>query len=199
MSGNEEIRRTIIDATRRLISEKPSITVRDIADACFVNVAAINYYFGSKDRLLSIVLDELVQEIVQAVVDRLNRIPPETDPSATLEIMIGMIYQYAVDHVGLINYLFLNVENRDRASKLFIDTFYRKSPFKAMVFGKLRETSGLMDEEALNARYVMILSCFCIPLVLQIFQGPRDEVGIPDLDDPEFRRHYIQELIKMIQ
>lgn len=199
MSGNEEIRKTIIQATRKLISQKTSITVRDIADACFVNVAAINYYFGSKDQLLSIVLDELIQEIIQSVVDRLNWIPPQTDPKDTLEIMIDMIYQYAVEHVGLIDYLFLNVENRDRASKLFVDAFYRKGEFKSMVFRKLRESSGLQDEQALNARYVMLLSCFCIPLIMQILKEPYNEAGIPSLEDTEFRKHYIQELIKMIK
>ncbi len=199
MPGSEEIKKSIIDATRRLISAKPSITVRDIAEACYVNVAAINYYFGSKDQLLSIVLNQLIQEIIQAVVDKLNQIPPETTSKETLELMITMIYQYAVEHVGLIDYLFMNVENRDLASKLFIDAFYKEGEFRTMVFRKLRESSGLQDEQALNARYVLLLSCFCIPLIIQILKVPHSEAGIPSLENEEFRRYYIQELVKMIR
>ncbi|MFA7725479.1 MAG: TetR/AcrR family transcriptional regulator, partial [Candidatus Izemoplasmatales bacterium] len=121
MSKSEETKKAIIEATRILISQKSSITIREIADACYLNVAAVNYYFGSKDYLLSLVLDQIINEITHVIIDRLNQIPVNNPVEETLEIMINMIYGYAIDNVGLIGYLFMNVENRDRASKLFID------------------------------------------------------------------------------
>ncbi|MFA7725691.1 MAG: hypothetical protein WCX25_06405, partial [Candidatus Izemoplasmatales bacterium] len=117
----------------------------------------------------------------------------------TLEIMINMIYGYAIDNVGLIGYLFMNVENRDRASKLFIDAFFKKGEFKDMVFEKLRQSTGLQDEQALNARYVLLFSCFCIPLVIQILSDSKSNTQIPGLQNETFRKNYINELLRMVK
>lgn len=199
MVKNEAIKKAIIETTRELMSHKSSITIRDIADACYVNIAAVNYYFGSKDYLLSIVLDQIINEITHAIIDRLERIPLNTPIEESLEIMINMIYGYALENVGLFGYLFMNVENRDLASKLFIEAFFKKGEFKDMVFKKLRESSGLRDEQALYARYVLLFSCFCIPLVIQILTESQSEQQIPGLKNDEFRKNYINELIKMVK
>jgi len=196
---NEAIKKAIIETTRELMSHKSSITIRDIADACYVNIAAVNYYFGSKDYLLSLVLDQIINEITHAIIDRLERIPLNTPIEESLEIMINMIYGYALENVGLFGYLFMNVENRDLASKLFIEAFFKKGEFKDMVFKKLRESSGLQDEQALYARYVLLFSCFCIPLVIQILTESQSEQQIPGLKNDEFRKNYINELIKMVK
>ncbi|MDD3841965.1 MAG: TetR/AcrR family transcriptional regulator [Candidatus Izemoplasmatales bacterium] len=199
MVKNEAIKKAIIETTRELMSHKSSITIRDIADACYVNIAAVNYYFGSKDYLLSLVLDQIINEITHAIIDRLERIPLNTPIEESLEIMINMIYGYALENVGLFGYLFMNVENRDLASKLFIEAFFKKGEFKDMVFKKLRESSGLQDEQALYARYVLLFSCFCIPLVIQILTESQSEQQIPGLKNDEFRKNYINELIKMVK
>ena len=199
MSKSEETKKAIIEATRVLISQKSSITIREIADACYLNVAAVNYYFGSKDYLLSLVLDQIINEITHVIIDRLNQIPVNNPVEETLEIMINMIYGYAIDNVGLIGYLFMNVENRDRASKLFIDAFFKKGEFKDMVFEKLRQSTGLQDEQALNARYVLLFSCFCIPLVIQILSDSKSNTQIPGLQNETFRKNYINELLRMVK
>ncbi|MDD3126820.1 MAG: TetR/AcrR family transcriptional regulator [Candidatus Izemoplasmatales bacterium] len=199
MSKSEETKKAIIEATRILISQKSSITIREIADACYLNVAAVNYYFGSKDYLLSLVLDQIINEITHVIIDRLNQIPVNNPVEETLEIMINMIYGYAIDNVGLIGYLFMNVENRDRASKLFIDAFFKKGEFKDMVFEKLRQSTGLQDEQALNARYVLLFSCFCIPLVIQILSDSKSNTQIPGLQNETFRKNYINELLRMVK
>ncbi|MFA7045063.1 MAG: TetR/AcrR family transcriptional regulator, partial [Candidatus Izemoplasmatales bacterium] len=107
MSGNEDIRKNIIEATRKLIAKKTSITIRDIADACFVNVAAVNYYFGSKDRLLAIVLEEMIEEIKISIVETLNAFPKSHPVENILESMINLIYSYAIGNLGVIGYLFM--------------------------------------------------------------------------------------------
>jgi AcrR family transcriptional regulator len=198
MVGSEEIRNNIIVATRKLIAAKPSITIREIADACFVNVAAVNYYFGSKDRLLAIVLDEIIHEVKDAVLHKLGSIPNDLPIEATLERMIDLIYSYAIANSGILAYLFLNVENRDFASRLFVEAFFQEGDFKRMVFEKLRESTGLVDEEALYARYILIFSSFVIPLLIQLLQKPENGTQIPDLKNEKFKVQYIQQLVKMV-
>lgn len=199
MPVNEDIRKNIIDVTRRLIMQKPSITIREIADACYVNVAAVNYYFGSKDRLLAIVLEEIIREIKEVVMTRLLQVPPETPIEATLEMMVDLIYSYAANNMGVLAYLIMNVENRDATSREFIGAFFKESDFKRMVFDKLREATGLKNDEALTARYVLIFSCFVIPMLIQLIQLPDGGTKIADLRNEEFKRQYIQQLVQMVR
>lgn len=59
MANNEDPRERIVEATLDGIDRVgvSGLTVRGIADAADVNGAAINYYFGTKDRLLEEVLE----------------------------------------------------------------------------------------------------------------------------------------------
>jgi AcrR family transcriptional regulator len=199
MSGNEDIKKTIIVATRKLIAEKSSITIREIADACYVNVAAVNYYFGSKDKLLSIVLEEMIGEITQTIVFQLNQFSTDYPVEKILENMINLIYNYAMSNLGVIGYLFMNVENRELASKLFVDAFFKEGEFKAMIFQKMRESGTVQDDTSLYARYIMLFSCFCIPLVIQILSDPESGSGLEVLQSEKFKQQYIEELMKMLR
>jgi len=199
MSGNEDIKKTIIVATRKLIAEKSTITIREIADACYVNVAAVNYYFGSKDKLLSIVLEEMIGEITQTIVFQLNQFSTDYPVEKILENMINLIYNYAMSNLGVIGYLFMNVENRELASKLFVDAFFKEGEFKAMIFQKMRESGTVQDDTSLYARYIMLFSCFCIPLVIQILSDPESGSGLEVLQSEKFKQQYIEELMKMLR
>ncbi len=199
MTATEDIKATIIRTTRDLVAHNASITIRDIAEACFVNVAAVNYHFGSKDRLLSIVLNQFIDEIKASVVAKMDAILPATPIQVTLEAMINLIYSFAIDNSGVIGYLFMQGGNRDFASNLLLDAFFSDSEFKRMVIQKLSESTGIKDEAVLSARYILLFSCFAIPLFIQILEDAGGKGDIATLKDPNFRQAYIHELIRMIQ
>ena len=64
----------IMAATRELFAEKgfTGVTVRAISGHAGVNVAMINYYFGSKDRLMDAVLSQELQHLLRDVVTGLD-------------------------------------------------------------------------------------------------------------------------------
>jgi len=63
MSSNEVKQRIIITAIECIESEGfQNVTVRKIADQAGVNLAAINYHFGSKEQLFNIVMDSTLNE-----------------------------------------------------------------------------------------------------------------------------------------
>ncbi len=70
----KDTRRRIIDATIEVIEKRgiASLTVRAIARTARVNVAAINYYFGSKDRLIDAAL---LLTLDNAFADPLRELP----------------------------------------------------------------------------------------------------------------------------
>lgn len=79
-----QIKEHIVIATIECIEQKgiQSVTVRDIANKAGINIAAVNYYFGSKDNLLKEALTyslyssltENYEEIVQANPDSYSMI-----------------------------------------------------------------------------------------------------------------------------
>jgi hypothetical protein len=80
-----------------------------------------------------------------------------------------------------------------------LDAFFGEGEFKRMVIQKLRETTGIEDEHVLSARYILLFSCFAIPLFIQILEDAGGKRDIASLKDPEFRQAYIHELIRMIE
>lgn len=64
----------ILAAARDLCAERgfPGVTVRAVAKRAGVNAAMINYYFGTKDRLVDAVLAHQVQLLLRDVIDGLD-------------------------------------------------------------------------------------------------------------------------------
>ena len=60
---NLEIKKKIITETKALISLQRNVTIKDIADRCYMNIASVNYYFGSKELLIQQVLEEVIQSL----------------------------------------------------------------------------------------------------------------------------------------
>jgi AcrR family transcriptional regulator len=59
--GEQAVRASLIDAATELFAERGpgSVSVRQIAEAAGVNHGLVHHYFGSKDGLVTAVLDEL--------------------------------------------------------------------------------------------------------------------------------------------
>ena len=64
MSGPDTKQR-ILDAARSLFAERgfPATSLREITKLADVNLAAVNYHFGSKDGLLKEVVNECIEPI----------------------------------------------------------------------------------------------------------------------------------------
>jgi TetR/AcrR family transcriptional regulator, regulator of cefoperazone and chloramphenicol sensitivity len=63
--GSKKTKRTMIDATKTFIRRGDRITIKTIADTCFVNIAAVNYHFGSKEVLIEIATEEILDQLAQ--------------------------------------------------------------------------------------------------------------------------------------
>lgn len=86
----ENVKEQLIDATIRLLREtkKPnSITARKIAETANANLAMINYYFKSKDELMSIAVDRLVKDSAKKVKSVQKKV--ETPKGQLVEFLIA--------------------------------------------------------------------------------------------------------------
>ena len=123
----QDIKRKIIETTKVLMQTNTHITIKDIADACFMNIAAVNYHFGSKENLLLTVMDEVVETLKGEIVDFINNQKNDTPIESFLESIVTYIYNYAIENIGILNYLFLTKELQSESSNALVKTFfYRK-------------------------------------------------------------------------
>lgn len=85
----------IIEAARMIFTKKGFLatTVRDIAAEADINVASVNYYFRSKEKLFAIIMDETVKKLFDKIEPVLN--DETTSLSTKIEVCVG----YYIDQV----------------------------------------------------------------------------------------------------
>lgn len=201
MKKSEEIRNLLIANTKELMKSNRDVTIREIAKASFVNIAAVNYYFGDKENLISIVINEAVSELkgklYQAIVGIDRNEPIET----AFASMIDVIYLFALENTGIISYLFFNTGQKI-TSNLILNEFLLDNEFSDFIIDKLKESSTNQDHETLYAKYTLLFSSFAIPLFIEIMQSLNPEAKKEytlSLNNERFRNIYINELIKIIK
>jgi AcrR family transcriptional regulator len=99
---SEQARARLLEAAVRIFGEKglKGATVREIAKAAGQNVAAIAYYFGSKEKLYDTIIEGIVREFQHTLRDILERIdelerlehPDPVRALAVLKAFLGAVY-----------------------------------------------------------------------------------------------------------
>lgn len=83
----------IKDAARRVFTRKgyAATRTRDIAEESGYNLALINYYFRSKEKLFDIIMIEQLQLFVHSVVGIVD------DPSSSLQTKVALLINHYID------------------------------------------------------------------------------------------------------
>ncbi len=136
------VREKILETTRQLIDERGlEVSVRDIAKAAEVNVSAISYHFGNKEKLIKEVIIESMMNFKSAF-DKLDN--DQIDQLVRLE-------NFLIDTIELIN---ANVEVSDYVLNQS-DLFHTKSEYidylESVGYSKLIklmvEITGINDQK----------------------------------------------------
>lgn len=196
---NQEIKRKIIDTTKNLMRNNTHITIKDIADASYINIAAVNYHFGSKENLLMTVMNEVVETLKSNIINLIERQKDQMPIENFIESIIAYIYNYAIDNVGILNYLFLTKELQNESSNALIRTFFTENEFTKMVYQNLKQSLQTDNQKEIASRYMILFSSFSIPLFIQLSEmNQKSSTPIETFKDPEFRKLYIKQLVKMV-
>lgn len=197
MKNNQDIKSKIIDSAKTLLRHNGSFTIKEIADTCYINIAAVNYHFGSKENLLNIVLQEIIDELKLLLTLAIDDLPKDSNNEAAMENILNLTYTYAIDNIGIINYLFLQTEYQGENAHILIKEFFTDSPFTREIYKKIAESTQDQDPETLRVKYLLLFSSFAIPLFIQIL-ATKNKNDILSLKTPSFRKKYIHELIKIL-
>ena len=187
---------SIIYNTKELLKTRTNLTIKDITDASNINVAAVNYYFGSKDNLVNIVLKEAITELKVKIYEELLIPNDDTGKPGNTELMINkavdLIYGFAEEYIGVIYLSFIGSEGQGNSTNILVNEFVTDTAFLEKLFEVFREITGINDPLKLTAKYVILFSSFSVPLFLRS--------AIPNVTNTKFKEYkdaYIKELVKV--
>jgi AcrR family transcriptional regulator len=198
MKKNTEVKELIIDKTKELIRKNPNLTIKDIAEECYVNIAAVNYYFGSKDNLIAIAVKDIIDELKERVCEILKELD-EDGIEDNLEKMINVLLRFTLENIGVVKHMFIHTDNLSNSSNLLLEAFFTENPFTKRIFEEIKKSSKSDDELIVKARYMLLFSCFSIPLFLQVADINDNSRFFSSFFDPEFFQKYIKELLRIIR
>ncbi len=187
--AKKKTRDRILDTTISIIGkEGPSkITVRRISSQAKVNVAAINYYFGSKEDLIEEVFKKLSEKL-DSQFDVLFQ--EDLECNKRLHEFCFGIMEFMIDFPGLINYMFsTSLQKNGNKHTLF----HNEASRQERVFKLLAHCTGTSDPTILSMKSGILYSSILHPIVSQQHKSSGNS-GV-DFHNPEFRRNYIKLLV----
>lgn len=164
------IREHILDRTIYLMGKQGTtdVSVRAIAREARVNVAAVNYYFSSKEQML-VQLAERFQNGFEEVMKLLDG--PELSPEQRLRRWAAEVMRYLAEYPGIL----VLMERQIAAQPL--DRFgeaLRAAMQSAVqqLKANLREIIGKADEQRLSFKLTLLVSTLAGPFPRHLDRGP---------------------------
>lgn len=190
------MKEVIIQTTKELLIKHGNATIKDISEAAHVNVAAINYHFGSKNSLIKIVVEEVILELRTKIVEAISAENMQSyDFEEVFMIMMEIIFTFAEQNTGLISFSFLQMATKSDSKNIIIDTFINDKEFISIVINNMRNVLPNASEETLFSKYLIMFSAFVVPFFLSF----GSEYGNMKTHFLEQMKHdYLKELRKIL-
>ncbi len=182
----------ILEATLEIISNEgfQNVTVRKIAVRAGVNVAAINYHFGSKDNVINEALEYLMVQARDIFKCLKNH---RETPEQRLKNLIEKLARNFSKYPDQIKYLIYQSIYEQANPNKFQE--YLKTEGIDLIKTTIQQIRPAEDDAALKMRILQLFSCLAFPVLL----GNRTlEVFGVELDEPKKRSSYIELLIKSV-
>lgn len=195
--ARDETKQMILEKTKLLIKAKGTVTIKDIAEATSMNVAAVNYHFGSKDNLIQLVILDVLGELKNVIMSKLLDLNKSQNMDAFLLETLSLLYNFVFENVGVTKYLFLSFDSQLLSANEIVNSFFAENEFTDLVYKQLNQVMKTNDPKKLTTRYLIIFSSVVMPLFVRLTQGPEEVRTM--FSDPEFKECYINELLDLIK
>jgi AcrR family transcriptional regulator len=182
----------ILSATLKIIGKEgfQNITVKKIADLAEVNIAAVNYHFGSKTNVINEAIQVLNEKRMRCFevleqkdlppIERLRRFLFNYMESASEypDVFRNFIYSAINNCLNSgDNIVLLNKENFDK------------------IKSAMNEAGLYIEDEVLMMRLVQIIGCMQLPILLG---GRMEQMSGMDFDKLEVRSKYVELMLKSL-
>ena len=188
--GKEEVKRKIIQTTIECIEQEgiQGATIRKIADLAGVNVAAINYHFGSKEQLFKIVMNATLNEsFVQNINDYKEMW--QSDTKKALQLFFEDTLEGAINYPNITKAHLADTFNK---SDYNTNTVHRFNEFLTTLHDliklELRSETKIESKIAVSQLFASILMIGMMPDLLNEFLNF-------DLKNKENQQIFVQTLL----
>ena len=190
----ERVREKMIVVTAQILREQgfKKTTVRRIAQEAHVNIAAIRYYFGSKEELIGLALEYMMgnlENIVACLDD------PRLSARDRLRNYIRAYFALAEKHPALFRSITRPSSDAAQDTYFVYLTFLYDQVWTKFL-KNVRELSGLTDERDIEIKSMQLLAAIEFPLILD---GNKAGFFIANAYDEPSLLRYIDLLIDGIE
>ncbi len=180
----------ILNAALKLIAEKGNLnfTIREVVLDADVNIASVNYYFGTKKKLIQ----EIEKKFIGNLLEFQNILKDtQIEPKQRLIKWTSNLFEYMIDNPGLISILnnkLIFAEDIDTTFKLFLQ---ENNKYLAQI---IREIASI-EEEIIRFKIVQINASLFFPT---IFVNNSEDLFGFSFKDLENRNKYVKSIIDSI-
>ncbi len=196
----KSVKDRLLDAAEGLFCEHgfKGTSIRDIASAAGCNIASVNYYFGSKEKLYEQVWHRYLIPMRDARLASINKVMTQTDKQPSLE---DLLKSFAHTFVG-------SLEDAGRGGQLnklmareYIDSHLPTNMFvnevikptiAAMHEALLKTCPGLDKSKILPVVFSVIGQLVHLVHTKTMFEQSGDDLGIPMFDSDEVINHIVK-------
>lgn len=191
MENKASAKDKILKTTLSIIGEEgfQNITVRKIAAKAGVNIAAVNYYFGSKDNAINEALKYLGDKVMRSfkLLDD-DELPPEERIRRFLKNYVEAILEHPYVYKNFItqtmNYYEFPLKNN-----------FLKNEAILKLKNTLKEIKTELSDEMLTMKVLQLLGGLIFPLIIETqLKG----ISCMDYYDKDIRDNYIEVLLKSL-
>jgi AcrR family transcriptional regulator len=187
MDTQSKIISTAIDLLGRQVNL--NFTIREIAEKANVNLASVNYYFRSKDNLISEVEQHFVNEM-SLIYEELHKsgVKPENSIKNWAEKTMEHLIEYPGILFMMVTTLITDVNKKASIVKLIDFSEYHLTP-------TIKKLTGINDETEISFKVMQLMAGVIMPVLLYHGAGRTFKI---DINDGHIRTNYIDSLIKSI-
>lgn len=185
--------RIVLAAIETIEAEGPErATVRRIAKRAGVNVAAINYYFGTKQRLMELVVERAVHTGFRGQFDEIQESGEDLQPLAFVERYFELTLEGIQRYRGLTRFLLHGALMGGDPDPRVVEMM--RSGLEE-VFAYLRRTDAFvhLDEEAGRVVLIQVMNAVLVA-------GLSPDMVVPflgySLEDPSGRHRFVASLLR---
>lgn len=180
-----------------IFGSKGDVTTREITKKAGVNIASINYHFGSKNNLLKEVEEYYSEMLYNMQNEIINNV--KYSPKEKLVYWANSIMEYMLEYPALIT-LISNLVSKDaKYNPGLLKKFFFNIELKEKIEEIIGEITKIEDELVLNCKYTQLFSGILGPILFQTIRSVYESERVfYDIYKKEDRMEYIEELINSI-
>jgi len=182
----------ILHATLKIIGKEgfQSITIKKIADLAEVNIAAVNYHFGSKTNVINEAMKVLNKKLIKCFEVLENK---EISPEERLRSFLLSYMERALEYPDIFrNFIYRTInecgENSDYVG------FLKKEGIEK-IKRALKEAGAKAENEELSMKMLQMISSIELPILLGKHMNQLSGI---DFDHEEIRVKYTEMILKSL-